>query len=416
MESPMIKVSEILEAFNEYGFTLLAGEAGLNNRVASVSVLELDAGKQDPAWFIGNELVLSTLQAFPNASAVAESIDLLASHGVAALGVHQGAGSLLIDAGITEAANRRGFPLFTVPRQVPYSIIFTGVYERIFSKQIDRAVREAENKMRGNLYSGLLDGTVRAEEPVSVQAAKLGIPLRGAYCVAELQVHYKASVRCDDDKIADNAEQILEAARRGLACLHEKNAVIAKRDGCFIVLNLEKHTPQNYLDEHIRSVYDRIKEVAAKLPFSPEILLGVGRPQESLMRIALSGEQAGRAVRLGRRVAREQGIFYYGKMGVYSLLDVDSMDDFGANCARELEGIYQLCGESANTYFDTLEAYFDFGESMTAAAKHLDVHVNTIKYRINKLKEALGDDVFRDGQEKMRMYLLIKMRRLYDSY
>ncbi|MDR0424452.1 MAG: PucR family transcriptional regulator ligand-binding domain-containing protein, partial [Clostridiales Family XIII bacterium] len=92
IESPMIKVGEILEAFREYGFALIAGGAGLDNRVASVSVLELDASRQNPAWFIGNELVLSTLQAFPTVDSVVEGVEMLASRGVAALGIHQGAG------------------------------------------------------------------------------------------------------------------------------------------------------------------------------------------------------------------------------------------------------------------------------------------------------------------------------------
>jgi sugar diacid utilization regulator len=275
-----------------------------------------------------------------------------------------------------------------------------------------RAVMEAEDKMRGDLYSSLLDGTARAEGAASMQAAKLGIPLNGVYCVAEMKICYARPAALDGGRIAANAECIFEPVRRSLRQFHEKNALIAKKDGCFMVLNLARGVTQACLDEKIQAVFSCAKGAAAGLPASPEILIGVGGMQESLMRIAMSGGQAGRALRLGSRVARGRGVFNFGKMGVYSLLDVDSMEDFSANCAQELGLISRLCGENANTYLDTLEAYFDLGESMTAAAKSLDIHVNTVKYRINKLKEALGEAVFSDGQEKMRIYLLTKMRKL----
>jgi sugar diacid utilization regulator len=420
----MIKVREILGIFGEYGFTLLTGEAGLDNKVASVSVLELDASKQNPMWFVGNELALSTLQSFQSVESVMEGVRLLASRGVAALGIHQGAGASVIDSRIIETANLCGFPLFTVPRQVPYSIIFTGVYERIFSEQMaemlkseemnirKRAVAEAEDRMKGDLYSGLLDGTAGAGERLSARASKLGIPTQVDYCVAELCIRFAQPGCRDGDKLADGIERILESARQGLKRLHDKNAVIAKSDGCFMVLHLTRNAPPSRLEEDIETIFARMKDAAAKLPSCPDIFMGVGVPQDSLLRVALSGEQAGRALRLGIRIARGQGVFYYGKMGVYSLLDAGGMEDFNANCARELSEIYRICGQNADTYLDTLEAYFDFGETMTAAAKNLDIHVNTVKYRINKLKEAVCEDVFRDGREKLRLYLLIKMRKL----
>jgi hypothetical protein len=124
----MLKVREVLAFFKDYDFALLGGEAGLDNAVESVSVLELDATKQNPAWYLGNELVLSTLHAFSTVEGVIEAVHLLSSRNVAALGVHQGTQPSALDPRIIDAANRDGFPLFSIPHYVPYSIIFTRVY------------------------------------------------------------------------------------------------------------------------------------------------------------------------------------------------------------------------------------------------------------------------------------------------
>jgi purine catabolism regulator len=207
-------------------------------------------------------------------------------------------------------------------------------------------------------------------------------------------------------------ERLLDAAQHCIRRLHDKNAILAERDGCLMALHFRRNIAQDVMDAHLREIYECVREKAAAMPESPEILIGVGLPCESLMQLVQSYRQASRAIALGRKTAREQGLFFFGRMGVYSLLDAKSTDEFNENCASEIDRLRSRFGDHAEMYFTTLEIYFDSGELLGAAAKRMDIHVNTVKYRLNKIKDALGEAVFKDGAEKLRLYLLIKMRKI----
>ena len=80
-------------------------------------------------------MVLSTFWMFDGVESIIEAVHLFADRDVAALCMHQGFGPSKPDERIVEAAREVGLPLFSIPHDMPYSIIFTWVYERIFSKR-----------------------------------------------------------------------------------------------------------------------------------------------------------------------------------------------------------------------------------------------------------------------------------------
>jgi purine catabolism regulator len=100
------------------------------------------------------------------------------------------------------------------------------------------------------------------------------------------------------------------------------------------------------------------------------------------------------------------------RMGIYSLLDAEDMASFRKTCTKRIENLTERQGKNAKTIFDTAEVYFDTGESLNDTAKALNIHVNTVKYRIDKLRENLGSAYFDGGREKLSFHLLLKMRKI----
>jgi sugar diacid utilization regulator len=409
VDDATVSVGEVLALFKEYGVTLLAGEAGLDHRVSGVSVLELGVEQQNPAWYLGGELALSTLQMYPSVESVIEVVRLLSSRKVAALGIHQGTAPSVPDARIVDAAESLDFPLFSIPCSMPYSIIFTGVYERIFSKRITNIRKE--EKMRGDLYGDLLSGAVKSEEYVSVRAARLDIPLQGRHCVLEVIPDGESAYRTESAR-ARFGSRLQFAIRRVFGQYVLKSAVLPQPEGYLVVLHFSPKSKPSAIESQIRDIYKAIREQLSGQPAGNAPVVGVGEAQESLMLLAQSCRQANRAIALGRKINENGGLFFFGKMGIYSLVDAKSMEEFHANCLQELARFTELCGANARIYLDTLEAYFDFGESPSAVAGALGLHLNTVRYRMKKIGEILGADFFRDGKEKMRMYLLIKMQKI----
>jgi sugar diacid utilization regulator len=343
-------------------------------------VLELGSEQQNPAWYLGGELVLSTMQMYPDAESVADAVRLLSTRGAACLGIHQGTAPSKPDSLIINTAEELGFPLFSIPHSMPYSIIFTGVYERIFSKRAAN-ILQPEEKNRVDLYSDLLRGSVESEEYISVRADRLDIPLNGRHNVLEVIV---------DGELTQQSE--IAHARFGTFLQHmvrkacgqyvQRIAVLPRSEGHLVVLHFNQKTKEDVIETQIRDIYKFIHEQLSVLPDVNKLFVGVGEVQESLILLARSCSQANRAITLGRKISESGGLFFFGKMGIYSLVDAKSMDEFHGNCLREMELFVEKSGANAGIYLDTLEAYFDFGESPTAVAAALGLHLNTVRYRL----------------------------------
>ncbi|GHU49315.1 hypothetical protein FACS1894127_2250 [Clostridia bacterium] len=410
MDDTSVSVGEIWDIFKAYGITLLAGERGLGNEVSSVSVLELISEEQNPVWYLGGELVLSTLQLYPDPESVAEGVRLLSSRGVACLGIHQGNAPSIPDSLIINTAEELGFPLFSIPHTMPYSIIFTGVYERIFSKRAAN-ILQPEEKIRVDLYCDLLSGSVESEEYISVRAGRLDIPLQGRHCALEVIVVGELT-RQSETSNARFGTYLQHMIRKACGQYIQRIAVLPQSEGHLVVLHFNQKAKSDVIEAQIRDIYKAIHEQLSVLPDINELFIGVGEVQESLILLARSCSQANRAVALGRKISESGGLFFFGQMGIYSLVDANSMDEFHGNCLNEMKTFVEKCGVNAGIYLDTLEAYFDYGESPTAVAAALGLHLNTVRYRLKKISEIMGADFFKDGNEKLRMYLLIKMQKI----
>jgi purine catabolism regulator len=272
-------------------------------------------------------------------------------------------------------------------------------------------VLEAEEKIRGDMYIDLLGGAVDSEEYVSVRARQLDISLYGSHCVIEVIPNGGLANKSESAR-AGFGLRLQNIVSRACGQYALKSAVIPRSEGYLIVLHFLRKTKPEAFEAQIRAVCTALWEQLSALPDINELFVGVGEVQESLTQLALSCRQAGRAIALGRKISGNGGLFFFGQMGIYSLVDAKSMEEFHENCCNELEQFTEKCGANAAIYLDTLEAYFDSGENLTAMASALGLHLNTVRYRMKKISEIMGAGFFKDGKEKMRLYLLIKMQKI----
>ena len=122
--------------------------------------------------------------------------------------------------------------------------------------------------------------------------------------------------------------------------------------------------------------------------------------------------QANNAIKLGQKIAYPGNIYFYGEMGIYSLLSADSTEHFHKMCRNELIIISQALGKNADSTLDTLEVYFDTNCNLKETAEVMDIHINTVKYRIDKAKSTLNCFVIKNNEGGLKLHLLLKMRHL----
>ena len=141
---------------------LHAGETGLDRPVRWVHISEL----LDPTpWLSGGELLLSTGLQLTDDTQIREYLDRLSGHQLAGLGFGTGFNHSTVPPALVEAAEKRGFPLFEVPYEVPFIALTEKAFTHIVNEHyavLQRAISAHERLERIVLSERGLDGVAAA--------------------------------------------------------------------------------------------------------------------------------------------------------------------------------------------------------------------------------------------------------------
>jgi len=124
-----------------------------------------------------------------------------------------------------------------------------------------------------------------------------------------------------------------------------------------------------------------------------DVAVGLGGPCEELSLLKRSYSEASEAIALGARFRCESGFFDYRALAPYDLLsclaDCKKHSTFGRDAVSKLVTYDEL---HKSQLFDTLETYLDLYGKRKLAAERLNIHPNTLDYRIRKVRELTGMD------------------------
>src|SRR3954451_7273250 len=139
-----------------------AGDGGLDAPVRWVHISELE----DPTpWLSGGELLLTTGMQLTDPEHQRAYVQRLAGHELAGLGLGTGFAHETMPAGLRDAAEELGFPLFEVPYELPFIAITEKAFTHLVNEQyavLRRALTAHERLERIVLSERGLDGVVTA--------------------------------------------------------------------------------------------------------------------------------------------------------------------------------------------------------------------------------------------------------------
>jgi PucR family transcriptional regulator, purine catabolism regulatory protein len=146
----VLTVADIL-GIEQLEMSLVGGAAGSGRPVRWAHISELD----DPTpWLFGGELLLTTGR--PLSGDAAGFVERLASSGLSALGLGLGFGHERMPEAAVEAAERLGFPVFTIPYDVPFIAITEAVFTAITGDRVRTLEQITELMLDGLEMDALL--------------------------------------------------------------------------------------------------------------------------------------------------------------------------------------------------------------------------------------------------------------------
>jgi len=250
---------------------------------------------------------------------------------------------------------------------------------------IRRTAGEAENRVRGELLEELLGSTVRDPDGVRERARRLGADLDRPHAVVVVRVEERCRAR------ALAAAAHVAATRGGLAGTH---------DGC-VVLCLPDLAPGV-----AASTVHRDLGNAGVGP----VTVGAAGPARGPDAVAAAHAEAGRCAATLVALGRTGGSASAEELGFFGLLVGDGRDVRGFVEAT-LAPVLEYDARRGTDLVATLQAYFDAGASPARAAETLQVHVNTVTQRLDRVSRLIGKE-WSSPERALEVQLALRLHRL----
>lgn len=251
----------------------------------------------------------------------------------------------------------------------------------------ERAVKDAEARVRGDLVRTILSGTPVDSQSLRGQAAELGYQL-------DLP-HLALVVSSANHEPSAGLQSLIEHT------LRQRNLtvpVLVREDTILVFMPVPQTTS---------SAYDLIDILQQSQP----ITAGISNTASSATQWARALDEAEQALTLGRRLFGEGSVTAFADLGVYRLLlalrDSSELWRF----YRDTLGALVDHGSTGAILIETLEGYFLARGNVSRAAALLHLHRNTLIYRLQRICEITGVDWER-AEDQLALQLALKVHRV----
>jgi PucR family transcriptional regulator, purine catabolism regulatory protein len=367
----VLTVSDIV-ALSELELNLVAGADGASAPVRWVHSSELI----DPTpWLRGGEILLTTGR--PLESDSVRFVELLAGRGLAGLGLGLGFGFDELPEAARAAADRRNFPVFTIPYHIP----FIAITEAVFTGISNQRVAETERRLAGDLVEAIVAGDISARE---LRRRTRAFGLRGTLPLTFVML------RADGDSAA---------ALTRIADATTGSGPTSVRDGIVAVL--------------IEAADDPAAEARAAelLTGTGAMAAGVGRVRDEPAQLRRCYDEALYALDV-HVAGAEPSVSTFRELGsMQLLLSLQDERAIELYCDAVLGPLVTHDAVHGSELIPTLSAYIEANGRWAEAAAAMNVHRHTLRYRIRKIEQLTGRDLT-DARDRLELWLALRAEQL----
>jgi len=164
----------------------------------------------------------------------------------------------------------------------------------------------------------------------------------------------------------------------------------------------------------VRSTIEELREQLAMRTPSGLVASGISRPARGLSALREAYREAKDAVSIAHELGDAEKTTFYGDLKLYQLLlalkerNLDHMRSF---YQETLGPLVDHDNRKQSDLVRTLTGFFEANGNLAKAAQDLDVHRNTLVYRLERISE-LTDLDLNDADNRLILHLSLKIQRV----
>lgn len=366
-------------------FRLIAGMSGLGNPIEKVGILDWEFFSREPGQFVSGEFVLTSLLfAKDNPDYIFEAVRDLVTDGASGLAIK----NVYYDAlpvDVVQFADDHSFPIFIFDNSAYFEDIITEVMDKI---RFENNYALIETKVDILIKKKLDKSTVK----------DIAYEINSSFHDHFYAVYLRRKNYSDEGEIVRLLERIKRNKSLGIHC-----AVLKYRTGIMIISSSDKA----YGELRKETVEARLQSLDIELS---EFYIGVGESHLELGMLDIGISEC-----LHAEMAAElsnQKMRMFREIGIYSVI-LPFKDDVWMKGyhKRIVEPIKQYDEKFGTELFATAMRFIENEGNIMDTAAALFIHKNTVRYRMDKIREVL---CIEEGFYE-QLSVAMKLNRIYDQ-
>lgn len=373
-------VWKLLKKLKNFNITLSAGEKGLNRTVRWYHIAE-DTSVAD--FIIGNEIIFTTgIELGEDTDKIIEFIDALYKHGISGIIFNCGKYINHIPPQVIDYCNEKSLPLL----EIPWTEKLVNV-----GKAVSTALLEDE-RFIANMQNAV---NIALLIPTRSKANKA---LFNEYGFTDGKFYAIAA--------GDISTLSKEAA--GELANNVRNSLV-NITSCVFITVLEKkliviaaHTNPNVLENEIDLILKTLNKFT---------LCGRSKINQGIRNLNKYYKQAEENL-ISNKILANCALNRDKQCEI--LFEIKDKAKINEYCSNIIGPLIALDNRNGSNYFKTLKCYFKNNGSVLKTSQEMNIHRNTINYKIKKIETLLGIDLS-NLEERFSIMLAIKLKDIYDD-
>ncbi len=269
----------------------------------------------------------------------------------------------------------------------------------------NRAIASAVEQTRGDWIQMWLSGTPADDYLLRSRAQQAGFEPESCFVVAVFRAGAAAGEPLPMESMVSLARD--DMSRRGI-----EGGVGQYVDVVVAIYPVDADDAKTLA--RVRSAIDDLRKQLAARSGSATVAAGVSRPATGLSRLRDAYREAKDAAGIAFELGDRDVTTYYGDLKLYQLLlalkesNLDNMQQFYHDA---LGPLVEHDARKQSDLIRTLSGYFGANCNLAKAAQALDVHRNTLVYRLERVAELTKLDLD-DSDNRLILHLALKTRRV----